>query len=385
MALIWHLAVVTNSALIMSLASIAGMLPMAVLGSVAGAYVDRWNRKKTMIYADLYIAMVSLVLVIYTLFADLPIWAVMAVLFFRSIGSSFHTPAISAVTPLIVPETHLTKCSGYTQTVQTIGYIAGTALAAILYPLWGVSGMVLLDVAGAILASVAVLIVKIPSPPKKDPDLPSPITAGLFRGVMEGYKIIRKNRGIFAILWTGTIVSILFSPVSALFPLMSMDYFGGTTTEASVVEAVFAVGMLVGGIVLGMWGGFKNRGITLSTSVAIIGLTIGLSGILPVTGFVFFAVFSFVMDLAAPFYSGIQTALMQERIQPEYLGRVFGLYGSLLSFAMLIGFVITGAFAEMIGNPMWFLLSGIGILSLAMLMFFLPDIRKIDIKQQKME
>ena len=96
--------------MVLAIASIAGFLPMAVLGSFAGALVDRWNRKLTMIAADLFIAAISLSLVIYTFFAELPLWLVMVVLFLRSTGTAFHLPAISAVTPLIVPENALTKC-----------------------------------------------------------------------------------------------------------------------------------------------------------------------------------------------------------------------------------------------------------------------------------
>ena len=380
MALIWHMAIVTNSALVLSLASIAGFLPMALLGTFAGALVDRWNRKFTMIGADLYIAAISLILVIYTLFADLPLWLIMIVLFMRSIGAAFHTPAISAVTPLIVPESHLTKCSGYTQTVQTFGFIAGTSAAAVLYPLWGISGMVALDVAGAVLASVTVAIVKIPSIPEAAAQqmAAQEKAPGIIFDIKEGYKILMANKGLFALLWLGVAFSVFFSPVNALFPLMSLDYFGGTTTQAAIAEVGFAVGMMLGGLILGIWGGFKNRGISLIASVALIGLPIAVSGVLPTNAFIIFAVLSFVIGFSAPFYSGPLMALMQERIQPEYLGRVFGLYGSLSSFAMLLGLVITGILADMTGFNVWFLISGLVISAIAVIMVLMPSVRNID-------
>ncbi|MDR0794458.1 MAG: MFS transporter [Tannerella sp.] len=377
MALIWHLAIVTNSALVLSIASIAGFLPMALLGSFAGAYVDRWNRKLTMIGADLYIAVISLSLVIFTIFAPLPLWLVLIVLFLRSIGTAFHMPAISAVTPLIVPETHLTKCSGYTQTVQTLGFIAGTSVAAILYPLWGVRGMVFLDVFGAVFASLTVAIVKIPQPPKIE-EIDGEVKTSIFFEIKEGYKIFKENKGLFVLLWFGMGLSIMYSPVNALFPLMSLDHFGGTTTQASIVEVVFALGMLIGGALLGVWGGFKNRGISMSLSMLLIGIGIFASGLLPSNGFIFFAVFSFLIGFASPFYSGPQTALMQERVKPEYLGRVFGLYGSLASFSMLFGLVVTGIFADITGFNVWFIISGFVIIILGAMMILMPSVRKIE-------
>jgi len=374
MGLIWHLTITTGSALILSLASVAGFLPMAVLGTFAGALVDRWNRKLTMIAADLFIAAISLSLVVYMLFSELPFWLVMVVLFLRSVGAAFHLPAINAVTPLIVPEESLTKCSGYTQSLQTLGYIAGASIAAVLYPIWGVRGMVALDVGGAVLATITVVVIKIPSIVKST----EKITNNILVEIKEGYKIIYDNKGLFSLLWIGVIFSFLYAPVNALFPLMSMNYFGGSTLHASIVEVTFSLGMFIGGIVLGLWGGFKNRGITMILSIALMGITIGISGVLPVNGFIVFVILCFFMGISAPFYNGPHTALMQEKISLEYLGRVFGLYGSLMSFALLLGLVVTGVFAEIIGVNTWFLISGFIIFLLAISAFLMPNVRNID-------
>lgn len=377
MAIIWYIALTTNSALLLSLASFAGFLPMAVLGSFAGAFVDRWNRKFTMIGADLYIALISTVLGVYALFASPPLWLILAVLFFRSIGSAFHTPAISAVTPLLVPEEFLTKCAGYTQSIQTIGFIAGTSVAAVLFPIWGLSGMVWLDVGGAILASAAVLFVKIPSPPKTE-DSGKAEKPGMFSEIKSAFEILRAHKGLFVLLWGGTIFMMVYSPINALYPLMSLDYFGGTTTEAAIAEIAFAIGMTLGGVILGIWGGFKKRNITMTISILFSGLPLAASGLLPPTGFVFFAAFSFLVGFSVPLYTGPHTALMQEKIPPGFLGRVFGLYGSLMSIAMLIGLVVSGTLAEIIGVNTWFLISGLVIASLAVVMFLNPHVRNIE-------
>jgi len=374
MALIWHLTITTGSALVLSLASVAGFLPMALLGSFAGAFVDRWNRKLTMIIADLFIATISLSLVIYTLFAELPFWLVMAVLFLRSIGTAFHLPAINAVTPLIVPDSSLTKCAGYTQSLQTLGYIAGASIAAILYPIWGVNGMVALDVGGAILASITIVVVKIPSVATTAQEK----SKNLFDEIKEGYKIIHDNKGLFSLLWIGVIFSFLYAPVNALFPLMSMNYFGGTTLHASIAEVTFTLGMFIGGIILGLWGGFKNRGITMISAIALMGITISISGVLSINSFIVFAILCFFMGFSAPFYNGPHTALMQNKISPEFLGRVFGLYGSLMSFALLLGLVVSGIFADIVGVNIWFLICGFIIFLLAISAFLMPNVRNVD-------
>jgi DHA3 family macrolide efflux protein-like MFS transporter len=108
-----------------------------------------------------------------------------------------------------------------------------------------------------------------------------------------------------------------------------------------------------------------------------------VSGLLPTNGFMIFAICCTLMGFSAPFYNGVQTALFQEQIQPEYLGRVFGLLGSIMSFAMPLGLVVSGAFADQIGVNRWFLFSGMAILLLAIIALCLPQLRKVDNQKQK--
>lgn len=374
MALIWHLTSSTGSALVLSAASLAGFLPNALLGAVAGTLVDRVSRKAAMIGADLFIAGVSLVIVFAALGGELPIWLILAVLAVRSVGTAFHMPAISAATPLLVPAEELTKCAGYSHSLQTIGYIAGTAIAGALYPIWSISGMVALDVAGAVIASLTVAVIKIPKVEKQSGASHNSIV----KEMKEGYAVLREQKSLFAILWTAAVFMVLYSPINALFPLMSMDHFGGTTVQASIAEIAFSIGMLAGSLLIGINGGFKRRGFGIPFSVVLIGLPICLSGLLPAEGFWWFALFCIIMGLSVPLYNAPTTALYQERIAPEYLGRVFGLYGSVCSLAMPVGLVFSGAFADFVGIPNWFFITGVLCILLSAVMFLMPSIRKID-------
>ncbi len=99
----------TGSVLVLSIASLVGFLPYALLGPVIGVLVDRYDRKLVMIGADLIIAVAGVVLALIALYMELPVWMIMTVLLIRSVGTAFHSPALSAVTPLIVPEDQLAK------------------------------------------------------------------------------------------------------------------------------------------------------------------------------------------------------------------------------------------------------------------------------------
>ena len=155
MAIIFYLTEKTGSAIVLSMASLVGFLPYAVFGPAIGVLVDRHDRKKIMIGADLIIAAAGAVLAIVSLYMELPIWMVMVVLFIRSIGTAFHTPALNAVTPLLVPEEQLTKRAGYSiSLLQSISYIVSPAVAALLYSVWELNAIIAIDVLGAVVVSV---------------------------------------------------------------------------------------------------------------------------------------------------------------------------------------------------------------------------------------
>ncbi len=374
MAIILYLTETTGSALILSLASLVGFLPYAVLGPFIGVLVDRYNRKHIMIASDLVIAGAAAVLALVALSGELPVWLVMAILFVRSVGTAFHSPSLSAVTPLLVPQDMLAKCAGYSQAIQSVSLLLSPALAAFLYMAWNLTAVIALDVAGAVIASLTVAWVKIPGLTK--PQQTEPLH--FFKEMKEGFLALRSDKGLFALLWIGFLFTFIYMPINALFPLMSMEHFGGTAFHVSVIEIAFASGMLAGGLVLGALGALKNRYLMIAASIAVIGLGLAVSGLLPPAGFLVFVLLCLVMGFAAPFYAGVQTALVQEKIQPQYLGRVFSLLGSVQGLAMPLGLILSGMFADGIGVSRWFLVSGMLLLSVAILAFLLPAMRKLD-------
>ena len=385
MGFVWHITLTTNSASMLSLASLAGFLPLALFGTFAGAIVDRLPLRTTLIGADLFIAAVSAVVAMVSLTGALPVWVVMVALFVRAIGSSLHTPAFQALTPLVAPAEHLTRLAGVTQAVQSGGYILGTAIAAVIYPLWGLTAMIALDVAGALFATVAVLAARLDvggsgagaTAGEKGLGLVAQARA-LAAETADGYRVLRGYRGLFALLWCGFVFTLVFSPISALFPLMTLDHFGGTTGDAATAEIVFSVGMIAGSALLTATGGFKNRAFTVVAATALYGVVTLGAGPLGTGGFVAFLGMSFLMGLSSPFYSGPQTALMQEKVPPEYLGRVFGLYGAIMSWAMPLGLAFSSLFADAVGAPGWFVGAGAAMVLLACVTWAIPAIRRIE-------
>ncbi|HWQ73459.1 MAG TPA: macrolide efflux MFS transporter Mef(A) [Desulfitobacteriaceae bacterium] len=377
MAIIFYLTEKTQSAMVLSIASLVGFLPYAVFGPAIGVLVDRYNRKMIMIGADLTIAVAGGVLALMALYMELPVWIIMVVLFIRSIGTAFHSPALSAAIPLLVPEKQLTKCAGYSQSMQSISYIVSPAIAAFLYSIWDLNLIIALDVLGAVIACITVALVNIPELSAEQRHLKK----NFMEEMKNGFAALKENKGLFTLLLIGTLYMFVYMPINALYPLMSMSYFNGTPVHVSITEIAYAAGMLAGGLLLGLLGGFRKRIMLMVTSVFLMGLSLTISGILPSSGFIVFVLCCMIMGLSVPFYSGIQMALFQEKIKPEYLGRVFSLAGSIISLAMPVGLILAGFFADRIGVNHWFLMSGILIIAIAILCSLLPVIRKLDQKE----
>lgn len=376
MALIFYITDRTRSALMLSLASLVGFLPYAVFGPLIGVLVDRHNRKSIMIAADLLIAAAAGAMAIAALYAELPIWLIMLVLFIRSLGTAFHAPALSAATPLLVPQEQLTKCAGYSQSLQSLSYIISPAIGALLYAAWRIEAIIALDIIGALIASATVASVSVPKPQRR-PDQAA-VGGGVLAEMRTGFAVLRENRGLFALLLVGAAYMFIYMPINALFPLMSMGHFSGTPMHASIVEIAYASGMMAGGLLLGTWGGFGRRTHTISVSILLMGASLAVSGSLPASAFLVFVVCGAAMGLSVPFYSGVQTALFQEKVEPQYLGRVFALTGSVISLAMPLGLGLSGLFADRVGVSTWFLISGALIVAIALLSMINPAIRSLD-------
>lgn len=374
MAIIFYLTEKTGSAMVLSIASLVGFLPYAVFGPAIGVLVDRYDRKKIMIVADLIIAGAGAILAIVALYMELPVWMVMIVLFIRSIGAAFHSPALSAVTPLLVPEEQLTKCAGYSQSLQSISYIISPAAAAFLYSVWELNAIIAMDVLGAVIACITVALVKIPKLNIEGQSQKS----HFMKELKEGFDVLKENKGLFALLLIGTLYMFVYMPINALYPLMTMEYFSGTPMHVSITEIAYASGMLAGGLLLGLFGNFKKRIILITISIFMMGVSLAISGLLPSSGFIIFVVCCAVMGLSVPFYSGVQTALYQEKIKPEYLGRAFSLTGSIISLAMPLGLILSGLFADRVGVNYWFLILGVLIIIIAIVCPLVTAIRKLD-------
>jgi len=371
-AVIFWLSVRTGSAQVLAYATIASLLPQMVLGLFIGVFVDRWNRKRTMIFADLFVALCTLVMAGLFWLSDAKIFYIYILLVLRSAGMAFHVPAMQASVPLLAPQDKLMRIAGINNMIQSLSTIASPALAALLISLFELQWILLIDVAGAIIAVATLMMVHIPDPEKK-----AMVTPHLWREMKEGLKEIYSKPGLLWLFIFALWAMFFIMPVSALFPLMTLQHFNGTTYMMSIVEIAWGIGMLIGGAVIGhkRLNNFKVSLIIMAHLV--VGLTFLFSGILPPSGFVIFVAVTAIGGITFTAYTGAFTVVVQTMVEPGTLGRVFSLYGSITMLPSMIGLLATGFIADTIGIGNAFVICGSMIAILGPAAFLVPPVRQM--------
>jgi DHA3 family macrolide efflux protein-like MFS transporter len=370
-AVIFWLSTETRSPEVLAFAAISSLLPQLVLGPFAGVLIDRWDRKSIMISADLFVALCSAVMSILILRGETDITLYYILLMFRSVGNAFHIPAMQASVPLLAPESELMRISGVNQIIQSGGIIAGPPLAAFLISVLDMPKVILIDVIGAVIACTSLLLVRIPNPEKRK-DAPAP---HIFREMKEGLHEIYIHKGLLWLFIVSVSALLFILPIAALFPLMTLDHFGGGTYQVSIIEVAWGVGMLAGGAILGIKKLQISKVILINTMYILLGLSFALSGRLPESGFYAFMVLTFLGGVSMTVYSSAFMVILQTTVEPSAQGRVFSFYGSISLVPSITGLLFTGFLAKQTGVPDAFLIAGILIAVLGIVSFFIPAIR----------
>ncbi|GAB6012750.1 MFS transporter [Viscerimonas tarda] len=372
-AVVFWLSIETGSAEVLAFSMIATLLPQLALGLVMGVFIDRWDRKRTMIFADGFIAACTAVLCLMLLFGEAEIWHIYVLLAARSLGSAFHSPAMQASVPLLAPESELMRIAGVNQMIYSISSIAGPALAALLISLFNITCVLVLDIAGAIIACTSLLFVTIPNPEKEEGK-----ERHIFREMKEGLYAIFSKRGLAWLFCCDVLVMFFIIPISVLFPLMTLNHFMGNTYQMSVVEISWGIGMLAGGAVISLKRMKKaNKIILIALTCITIGLTFFLSGLLPATGLIAFVLLTAISGLAAAIWNSAFTVILQTKIDTALQGRVFSTYDSLMLIPSIPGLLATGFIAESIGLTNAFVYSGIIICIVGIALFFIPSVMEL--------
>jgi DHA3 family macrolide efflux protein-like MFS transporter len=373
-ALIWYLTETAGSAKVLATASLVGLLPNAFLGPIIGTLVDRWNRKKILIFSDAAIAVATVILAILFAIDQIQLWHIYAILLVRSLGGAFHSPAMTASTTLMVPEKYLSRVQGVNGMLQGGLGILAPALGAFLLNVLQIQGILGIDVGTALLAILPLLFVHIPQPKtaKTAKDIPT-----LYGSFMVGLCYLRSQPGLWMITLSHTVIYFLMIPAYVLLPILVIDYLAGGAPQLAALQSAVAAGIMAGGLLLTLWGGFKKRVITMLAGTILSGLSWILIGLGPDNN-LFIIICLFIGTAMNSIMVASVQALGQAVIPPELQGRIFSISLSLINFINPLGLAIAGLVADTIGVQFWFLIGGISTAILGILPFFIPAIVNIE-------
>ncbi|MFT3738383.1 MAG: MFS transporter [Breznakibacter sp.] len=369
-AIIIWLSMKTGSAEVLAWSAIAAMLPQALIGPFAGIYVDRWSRKTIMIVADGFIALCTLLMSVNLYAGNESLWLIYTLLALRSVGSAFHMPAMQAAVPTLAPQDQLLRIAGINQIIQSASTIAGPALGALAISLLPISQVLWMDIIGALVAISALLPIHIPKPDRSHRQLTS--VRHHLEDIHEGLMVVWENRGLSWLFFYSIVATFCIMPIAVMFPLLTINHFGGGEWEMTLIEVIWGVGMLVGGTFLGILKPSWSKVAMINLMHIILGVTLALSGYIPPGMFAFFVVLTAIGGLAASIYNASFTTILQEEIVSDKLGRVFSMYFSLAIFPSIIGLMSTGFVANVIGINLTFILLGSAIIVVGIASFFTP-------------
>jgi DHA3 family macrolide efflux protein-like MFS transporter len=371
-ALVWYLTAQTGSAVVLSMATLAALIPQVLLSPFAGALVDRWNRKVVMIVADAFIALITLGLVLLFWSGHIQIWHIFLAGFIRSLGGAFHFPAMAASTALMVPDKHLSRINGINQALNGAVNIIAPPLGALLVGTLQMHRVLSIDILTAALAILPLAFTTIPQPVLKDASVVTPRT--VFHDVVAGFHYVAGYKGMLIILVMAALVNFLFNPAFSLMPLLVTRVYNGAAMQLATLESAFGIGIISGGVLLGVWGGLKKQ--VYTAALGLFGMGVGTLGIALAPGSVFWlAIVGLgLMGMMNPIANGPLFAMLQSKVRPDMQGRVFTLVGSLSAAMSPLGLIAAAPVADRLGIQVWYLLAGIAC---ALMGISIPFIRSV--------
>lgn len=362
-AIMWHITLTTESGLMMTLYIICGFIPTFILSPVAGVWADRYNRKMLIVIADGLIAMATLALAILFLMGYDAIWLLFVMAAVRAFGTGIQMPAVGAILPQIVPQDKLTKVNGINGSIQAIIMFISPMVSAALLGLTSIEIIFFIDVITATIAIVTLLVFLNISVHQKASEKQ---TTSYLSDFKQGIQYINNHQFLKTFFIFFAVFFVLMAPASFLTPLQITRSFGGDVWHLSAIEIAFSIGMMVGGGIIASWGGFQNKVKTMAFASVIMGACTIALGVVPV--FWIYLAFMALFGAAMPIFSTPGTVLLQEKIEEEYLGRVFGVMGMISTSMMPLGMLIFGPVADFVEIEWLLIGTGIFITILAILM-----------------
>jgi len=377
-SVIWWITEKTNSATSLATLSLAALLPGILLGPLTGVLVDQFNRKWIMIIADAVSAILALLLVLLFWTDSIQLWHIFVINILRALAGAFQFPAVQASTSLMVPKEQLARISGLNQALQGVNMIATPPLGAMLLSLLPIHAILGIDVITALAAICLLFSILIPQPPAQ---LVKPLLKTIGQDLHAGFAFLKNWPALINILVIAALLNLVLIPAFTLVPILITQHFHGSVVQLGWINAAYGFGIIAGGALLGIWGGFKRRIHTSLLGLAGLGVGCFIIGSTPHEAYWLAVVGMALVGIMNALANGPFFAVLQSIVPNEMQGRVFTVLMSVSMAAAPIGLVLAGPFADNFGVQFWYILSALLCGAIIVWIVLSPEILHLEEKQ----
>lgn len=354
-AIVWYITLETKSGTMLMLSTICGFIPQMLISIMGGVWADKYDRKKIIMLADALIALATLIIAIAFLSGYRSIYLLFLALAVRSLGTGVQIPAINAFIPQIVPADKLMKINGINSSLSSLMMVLSPAVSGGILLFFSIEAIFFIDVITAIIGVgiTSLIVVKRQRSLKKE-------VSKAWDDIKKGRDYIKSSKIIFPLFLFQIIIIVLVSPAAFLSALLITRTFGSEIWRLSLCEITFGAGAVLGGIIISLWGGFKNRiATTLFASFwyGIFMIALGMSDT-----FIIFIFFNILAGVTMPCYNTPINVFIQETVPEKMQGRIFGFMQISASCALPLGMVIFGPLADLYSLNNIFIYCGILVL-----------------------
>jgi MFS family permease len=360
-ALPFYVYAVSGSTLATGAMFVVETVPAIVLGSIAGVYVDRWEKRRTLMVCDLGRAATLLAL----LAARTPqwLWIMYPVACIQSILAQFFTPASGALLPYVVGEEHLMEANSVQGITSSAARLVGPALGGLVLTTLGLAGVVVIDAASFLFSAVAIGLVTVSSTRLEHRDsraLPASVAGqwhALWSEWLSGLLLIRTERGVTALFAVLAAISLAQGLDDVLIAPFVKQVLHSDALFLGWMATLQGIGGILGGLAVGkiktaiaprwliiagaMLGGLIILAQINSRNLSLI-LILGAAGGVPLMAF-----------------NISQATLLQTSVSDAYRGRILGAYGASGALLSLAGMILATLLGDRLGILPWLNAAGL--------------------------
>lgn len=366
----------TEQASTLATISFFAFLPTVLLTPIAGTFVDRWNRKLVMLLSDLGAALGTLAALLLFLSDKLEIWHVYLISLLAGFFTAFQYPAYNAAVTTMLPREQYMRAEGMLGLAPAISTVFAPLAAAVLLPRIGITGIMTIDLLTFGAAFLSLLLIRVPQPVASEVGAQS--RGSFWQETGFGFRYIHQRASLRGLVILFMAANFFIAIGATLLAPMILSRTGNSETALASVQSVGAVGGLVGGTALSLWGGPKRRihSILLGGAGAcLLGITwLGLSSTI-----LFWAIGSFFFSFFEPFVEGGNLALWLSKVEADVQGRVFSARHLLVQIPYLLGTFASGYLADSLGLSLMLVLAGLAGLAVFLTGYTARTIRQTEL------